>query len=182
MFGTQVGRRETPDSPAPVQPEAAPATGGDHRKEEGKMRFSVSTKARHLLAAVAVILGLSGSAISVAAAQPASASTVTCQTIYVEHTWVVGPSLIRPWLDVPICWNGSTVWVNGNLTPGVTEAFWFDTVTWHGWYNDSSHAWLGVGMNVDATLGIPHVIGWSTTLTPRWYINADGQVYAFGSS
>jgi hypothetical protein len=32
-----------------------------------------------------------------------------------------------------------------------------------------------------ATLGLPHV-GASTTFTPRWYINASGVVYAFGSS
>jgi hypothetical protein len=149
------------------------------------MKFSLSRKVRHLVAAGALSLGLGAGALGTAAIvapQTAFAATTTCRTIYLSHTWWQGIALVKAYLYVPVCWNGSTVWQNGNITPGITLISWSSPgVTWKGTYDDSSRHWLGMGENFTATLGLPHV-GASTTFTPRWYINASGVVYAFGSS
>jgi hypothetical protein len=144
--------------------------------------MNLSKRISRLLAAAALVAGL-GAGAAAAGASPAFASTTTCKTFSLEHVYLTFPIFAQPWEDVPVCWNGSTVWQNGNITAGYSLVGYTTTgVSWKGTYNDASHEWLGMGMNLPiTTLGIKGFTA-STVLTPRWYVNAHGVIYAFGSS
>jgi|HubBroStandDraft_1064217.scaffolds.fasta_scaffold412012_2 hypothetical protein len=144
--------------------------------------MNLSKRMGRLLAAAALTAGLGAAAVGTAAA-PAFASTTTCKTFTLEHVYWTGPIFAQPWEYVPVCWNGSTVWQNGHITAGYSlVGYTTSGVSWAGTYNDASHQWLGMGMNLPiTTLGIKGFTA-STLLTPRWYVNAHGVIYAFGSS
>jgi hypothetical protein len=134
---------------------------------------------RKIAAAVLTAAALLGGT-AVAAAPAAHASTVTCKTIY-EHRPYTLNLLYAPTLSyglwVPVCWNGSHVWLNGGITPLTFYAGWNLDITWYGSYHDASQAWLGVGENIDVSLLLRDVpVGF--TIAPRWYIGANGQTYA----
>lgn len=110
---------------------------------------------------------------SITNAQPASATT--CRTINVSGSAL--NAAIYPRMSVPVCYNGSQIWPNGGVTPGVsTLGYYVGGFDWYGTFNDSSRRWLGAGENFTATIWG----GWySTYCSPRWYINAQGKVYSY---
>lgn len=123
-----------------------------------------------LLAAAALAVTMAGGAVAVTAA-PAQAAT--CRTVELGNHG----GAIRPSMSVPVCYNGSRIWVNGGITPRVSGyGYWFSGFNWYGSYNDGSQSWLGVGENFSATLFAPVI---TLYCTPRWYINANGGVYGY---
>lgn len=108
----------------------------------------------------------------IATAQPASATT--CRTINVSAGALA--FAVQPRMSVPVCYNGTHIWANGGVTPGISTAgYTFNGFDWYGTFNDSSRRWLGAGENFSVTIWG----GWySTYCTPRWYINAHGNVYS----
>lgn len=145
--------------------------------------MNLGKRISRLLAAAALTAGLGAGAIGTAAA-PAFASTTTCKTFNLSHIYWTGPIFAQPWENVPVCWNGSTVWQNGGHITAGYSLFGYSTtgVSWAGTYNDASHHWLGMGMNLPITSAGIAGFTMSTLLTPRWYVNAHGVIYAFGSS
>ncbi len=164
-----------------------------------------------LVAAVAVVTGFGLASVQLTASHPTTASAVqasvplttnhsttavkpqatatqhatltsyatVCKTISVRNSFWWAPYTLQYGLYVPICYNGSQVWVNGGISPWIWSVGWSTNLTWYGSYNDGSHAWLGVGENISATF-LRYTINF--TLLPRWYINANGQVYAYVNS
>jgi hypothetical protein len=129
---------------------------------------------KKIAAAMLVTVGL----LTAVSVPQARASTTTCKTVNVSkpYAFIIGPSY-NYGLHIPVCYNGQRVWVNGHITPWTLGIGWSLGVTWYGWYNDRSSAWLGTGMNIDVALvlkGSPL----SYTVEPRWYIGANGQVYS----
>ena len=133
------------------------------------MRKLFARKFLSLLTTVAI--ATTGMAIT---ATPAQAAGTTCRTLNLTQGFTLGLS-IRPRMTVPVCYNGSRIWVNGNVTPGVTASGYsvggFD---WYGTYGGPN--WLGAGENFSATIWTG---AWSFYCTPRWYINSWGNVYSY---
>jgi hypothetical protein len=125
---------------------------------------------RRLAVSVAAIVAMTGGVVAVTAAQ---AQAATCRTVELGNNG----GAIRPSMSVPVCYNGSRIWVNGGITPRVSGyGYWFGSFDWYGSYNDGSQSWLGVGENFSATLFAPVI---TLYCTPRWYINAWGNVYSY---
>jgi len=114
-------------------------------------------------------------ATSVATGNPAMAAGTTCRTVALGGE--PGGITIRPYMFVPVCYNGSRIWVSGGITPGVSGwGYTYGGFDWYGSYNDGSQNWLGVGENFSATAWG----GWASLYcAPRWYINAWGNKYAY---
>ncbi|HEU4914918.1 MAG TPA: hypothetical protein VFT16_06000 [Candidatus Saccharimonadales bacterium] len=112
----------------------------------------------------------------VLSATPAQAASTTCRTLNLNQGVSLGFA-VQPHMRVPVCYNGSKIWVNGGITPGVTtigySAGGFD---WYGQYHDSRQNWLGVGENFSVTLWTG---GATLYCTPRWLLNANGAVYSY---
>lgn len=125
---------------------------------------------RRLAIYVAAVAAMTGGIVAVAAG-PAQAST--CRTVELGNDG----GAIRPSMSVPVCYDGSKIWVNGGVTPRVSGyGYTFNGFDWYGTYNDGSQSWLGVGENFSATLWS----GWVTLYcTPRWYISSHGEVYRY---
>lgn len=126
---------------------------------------------RRLFVAIAVIAAVAGGAMAVTAS-PAMAGT-SCKTVHLTGDWWV--PTINPRMDVSICYNGSSVWQSGPVTPGVGTAGYYVTgFDWYGTYGGGS--WLGVGENFLAT-------AWTNVAsfycTPRWTINTWGNVTSY---
>ena len=159
----------------------------------------LSKNVRWAIAVVAVVIGLSfavapltkatdsGSVPRATAAHLAASQTqqedaafaTVCKTISVTHIWWSNLGSLQAQLFVPICYNGQYVWMHGNITCHAPAIGWATSISWCGWYNDSSGHWLGVGENFHAEFG-GGFLG-SIDLTPRWYINANGQNYAYST-
>jgi hypothetical protein len=87
----------------------------------------------------------------------------------------VGGGTIKPYVTVPVCYNGISIWRNGNVTPGADTFGWDVNYLWWGTYNDSSQTWIGVGENFQAT----QFTHWASSLCyPRWMIDQYGQVFS----
>ena len=105
---------------------------------------------------------------------PAQAASPTyCKTLYLSGNWA--GVTINPHMSVPICYNGSSVWQSGGVTPGVSTAgYSVDGFSWYGTYGGGG--WLGAGENFNATV-------WTGVITiscaPRWGINAWGNVTSY---
>jgi hypothetical protein len=129
--------------------------------------------ARRAAALVAAAIAVSGA--TVLASAPAQASETTCTTVNLDnggYWW----SMIRPTVSVPICYNGSQIWQNGNVTGGVdTTGYVLDEITWTGTYN-SGGSWLGVGENYRVTdySGVG-----SFSCASRWMLDASGNKTSF---
>lgn len=126
---------------------------------------------KRLLVAVALTTLLTGS-VAVVGESPAMAATTTCKTIQVTgYAWQV----INPRMTVPICYNGGSVWRNGNITPGVTTiGYYVNGFDWYGSYGSGTS--FAVGENFAA-----HLYTNAATLycSPRWTINTWGQVTSY---
>lgn len=132
-----------------------------------RIRSLVRTKLVAALAVTSIAAALVGVSSS-----PASAATTTCKVVQVSKSSIT----YSPHMSVPICYNGSQVWINGGITPGVQLVGWFfDGFSWYGSYNDSSKNWLGVGENFTMTEELPPFV--TISCQPRWYLNPSGQVY-----
>jgi hypothetical protein len=135
------------------------------------VHLHIGRKITRRAALVLAVVGIALASLVVVGPQKASAASTTCRTIYV-HSYDDGGTN-QPWMYVPVCYNGSTIWMNGHISPGITTIGpSFGGFTWYGWYNDSSRRWLGIGENYTLTIGF-----YTTSCLPRWYINASGGVY-----
>lgn len=114
-----------------------------------------------LFAAAALTVTMAGGAVAVTAS-PAMAAPTYCKTLNLSGDWT--GFAINPHMTVPICYNGSSVWRGGNVTPGVSTV---------GWYVGG---WLGVGENFLATTWANT---FSTYCSPRWGINGWGNVISY---
>lgn len=124
--------------------------------------------------AAAVGLALAMIFSSVAAAPSAMAAPTYCKTLNLSGNWA--GFAINPRMTVPICYNGTSVWQNGNVTPGVSTMGWYvGGFDWFGTYGGGGN-YLGAGENFMATT-------WANTFsiycTPRWDINAWGNVTGY---
>ncbi len=122
-------------------------------------------------AVAATALGVGGIAAAPSAAQ--AASPTYCKTLYLSGNWQ--GFAINPRMTIPVCYNGSSVWQSGNITPGVsTVGFNVSGFSWYGTYGGGG--WLGAGENFTATT-------WTNAFTlscsPRWGINAWGNVTSY---
>lgn len=129
--------------------------------------------AKRLLISMVAITTLTAGAVAVGSS-PAMAAT-SCRTVYLDnggYWW----SAIRPKMWVPICYNGSRVWQNGNVTGGVdTIGYVLDGIDWAGTYSSGGN-WLGAGMNYRVTI----YGGWASfSCASRWTINAWGNKVSF---
>lgn len=105
--------------------------------------------------------------------ETAEAAPTYCKTIYLSGNWQ--GFAINPRMTVPVCYNGSSVWQSGNITPGVSTAgFTVSGFSWYGTYGGGG--WLGAGENFTAT-----TLNNSFTLScsPRWGINAWGNQVSY---
>jgi hypothetical protein len=94
---------------------------------------------RRVLMAFALTATIAGGA-AVVSASPAMAAGTSCKTLQLRGD--LGGFAVNPRLDVPICYNGSSVWQNGNITPGVTTlGYYVNGTTWYGTYGGGN--WLG---------------------------------------
>lgn len=135
---------------------------------EVQMKFAIG---KRVVAIAATAIAVLGGVIATPGA--AQATGTTCKTLSVTGNWQ-GFSII-PRMTVPICYNGSSVWVNGNVTPGVTTFGY--TVGGYDWYGTyGSGGWLGAGENFFASA---YFGGASFYCTPRWGINAWGNVVSY---
>lgn len=121
-----------------------------------------------VLAAAAVLVGVN--VILSETQAPAQAATY-CRTVYLNHPYFY--SAIRPKMTVPVCYNGSNIWVNGNTTAGVdTTGYSLNGISWQGVYNNGG-SWLGAGLNYSVTI----YGGWASfSCATRWHLNAWGNV------
>jgi uncharacterized RDD family membrane protein YckC len=126
---------------------------------------------RRLLVSLALVATVAGGAIAVTES-PALAAGTSCKTLNLNGDWWTA---INPHMSVPICYNGSSVWQSGPITPGVTTyGYNVNSITWYGTYG--SGGWLGAGENFSATAWG----GWATFwCSPRWGINAWGNVISY---
>ena len=130
----------------------------------------ISSKLHRNIAAVATAVGIGFAGITMAAPQALAYSTV-CKTLDLSKSSIT----YSPHMDIPVCYNGSRIWKNGGVTPGVTLAGWiFGGYNWYGTYNDSSQSWLGVGENFTITMELPPFV--TISCQPRWILNANGNV------
>jgi len=109
-------------------------------------------------------------------AAPAQADSPTCNTLSLGTGFTLGVT-VRPSMDVPVCYDGSRIWVNGGISPGVsTIGYNTGGFDWVGSYNDSSQSWLGVGENYSVTVWTGAA---SFYCKSRWLLDAHGHVYSF---
>jgi len=66
-----------------------------------------------VLSGLALVTGI------VFTAPAANAAGTTCRTLEVNQGFSLGFA-IQPHMSVPVCYNGSQIWPNGGITPGVT--------------------------------------------------------------
>ena len=103
----------------------------------------IKTVAKQLVASV-VLSSTIFTAGAIATAKSAEAAPTYCKTLHLR-----GQALgfaVHPRMDVPICYNGRSVWRNGNVTPGVTTVgYYLNGITWYGTYG--SGGWIGAGEN-----------------------------------
>jgi hypothetical protein len=115
-------------------------------------------------------------------ATPGSASAAPlktqCVTKYVTHIYWASLGSIQAAMYVPICYNGISVWLNGNVTAQANGVGWSVDKTWVGSYHDSSQRWLGVGENFTARFVS---VGSSIDFSSRWYFNQYGTNYAWST-
>ncbi len=127
---------------------------------------------QRLLVSAAAISALTGGVVAVSSA-PAMAATTYCKTLQLTGNWY--DFAISPRMTVPICYNGTSVWRNGNVTPGVnTIGYYVPGFDWYGTYGGGG--WLGVGENFTATAWTNFATFYCT---PRWGINAWGNVTSY---
>lgn len=88
----------------------------------GAKEMRIKGMVTRLLTAVALTTAMTGGAIAVAAA-PAQAAPTYCKTLNLSGNWA--GFAINPRMTVPICYNGTSVWQNGNVTPGVSTVGWY---------------------------------------------------------
>ncbi len=121
---------------------------------------------------VALLLTTLAMTTGLVSSQQAFAGT-TCKTLNLSGATVTA---IRPHMTVPICYNGSQVWQNGQITPGVdTLGYSLNGITWYGTYGGGG-SWMGAGENYSVTIWG----GWATfSCASRWGINAWGNVVSF---
>lgn len=125
-----------------------------------------------LLVAAALTVTVAGGAVAVTES-PALAAPTYCKTLNLSGNWL--GFAINPRMTVPICYNGTSVWQSGNVTPGVSTVGWYvGGFDWAGTYG--SGGWLGAGENFTATTWANT---FSTYCTPRWGINAWGNVISY---
>jgi hypothetical protein len=135
------------------------------------MRISTKGVVRRLLVSAAVVAAVAGGVMAVTES-PAMAAGTSCKTLHVgAYPW----QAIQPWMDVPICYNGSSVWQSGPITPGVsTYGYVLGDTSWYGSYG--SGGWLGVGENYHVTV----YGGWASfSCASRWGVNALGNVISY---
>lgn len=131
----------------------------------------IKRTAKRLFAAVALtVVMVGGTAVT---APSAMAAPTYCKTLNLSGNW--SGFAINPRMSVPICYNGSSVWQSGNVTPGVSTVGWYvGGFDWAGTYGGGG--WLGAGENFMATT-------WANTFsrycTPRWGISAWGNVVSY---
>lgn len=126
---------------------------------------------RRLLVSAALVATVAGGVVALTES-PALAAGTSCKTLHLSGDWWTA---INPHMDVPICYNGSSVWQSGPVTPGVTTfGYYVNGITWYGTYGGGS--WLGAGENFSAS-------AWTNVATfycaPRWGINAWGNVISY---
>ena len=128
---------------------------------------------KRLLVAVALTATVAGGAVAVTESPALAAGPTNCKTLHLSGSWQ--DFSIRPWMDVPICYNGSSVWQSGGVTAGVaTWGYSASGVNWAGTYCGGN--WLGAVENFSAT-------AWGSWFSfycaPRWGINAWGNVTSY---
>lgn len=138
----------------------------------GAREVRIKSMAQRLIVSVAAVAALVGGVV-VATEAPAAAASTYCKTLHLSGNWQ--DFAIRPWMDVPICYNGSSVWQSGNVTAGVaTSGYSASGTYWAGTYGGGG--WLGAGENFTAT-------AWGSWFSfycaPRWGINAWGNVISY---
>jgi hypothetical protein len=132
----------------------------------------IKSIAKRLIVSVAAVAALAGGVI-VATEAPAAAASTSCKTLNLNGD-LLGLA-IRPHMSVGICYNGSSVWQSGGVTPGVsTWGYYVPGFDWYGTYG--SGGWLGVGENFSATAWTNFATFYCT---PRWGINAWGNVISY---
>lgn len=132
------------------------------------MRLAIG---KRVVAIVATAIAVLGGVIATPGA--AQAAGTTCTTLNLSGDWQ--GFAIKPRMTVPICYNGSSVWANGGVTPGVsTIGYNVSGYDWYGTYG--SGGWLGAGENFFASA---YFGGVSFYCTPRWGINAWGNVVSY---
>lgn len=136
------------------------------------VNMRIRRMAKRLVVAAATVLALTGTAV-VATSAPAAAAN--CKTVYLDnggYWW----SAIRPKMWVPVCYDGSHIWQNGNVTGGVdTTGYMLDGIDWSGTYNGGGN-WLGAGMNYRVTT---YGTWASFSCASRWSIDAWGNKTSF---
>jgi len=106
-------------------------------------------------------------------ATPAQAYATQCKTLYLSGDWWAAGA--NPWMQVPICYNGSSVWQSGNVTAGVNSwGSYINGVTWYGTYGGGN--WLGAGINFNGHAWANFA---SFYCASRWGINAHGQQISY---
>ena len=122
--------------------------------------------------AAALAVTVAGGAVAVTES-PALAAPTYCKTLNLSGDWL--GFAINPHMTVPICYNGTSVWQSGNVTPGVSTVGWYvGGFDWYGTYG--SGGWLGAGENFTATTWANT---FSTYCAPRWGINAWGNQVSY---
>ena len=102
------------------------------------------------------------------------ATSTTCKTFNLSGDWWIPD--INPHMTLPACYNGSRIWQNGSVTPGVsTIGYVLNGVSWAGTYN-SGGSWIGVGENYTVNFWL----NWASfSCASRWMINASGNVISY---
>lgn len=132
--------------------------------------MSISKKVLRSLAVLATAVGIISAVVTVGTPQQAFAASTTCKTVHVSKSSIT----YSPYMTVPVCYNGSRIWQNGGVTPGVSLIGWiFGGYSWHGTYN-SGGSWIGIGENFTITMELPPFV--TISCSPRWILNAAGQV------
>lgn len=130
-----------------------------------------TTLRRLLVALTATTVAFAG--VAAISAAPAQAYATQCKTLYLNGDWwAVGA---KPWMHLPICYNGSSLWVSGNVTAGVNS--WgaaINAITWYGTYGSGS--WLGAGINFNGNAVNNFATFYCAT---RWGINAHGNQVSY---
>jgi hypothetical protein len=137
----------------------------------------IKTSLRRLVAALTAIT-VSVIGVTTISATPAQAFPTKCRTVALNNggAWTLP---IQPWMYVPVCYNGSQVWQNGNVTSGVnTFGYTLNGIDWAGTYNGGGN-WLGAGINYRVT-----IVGgwWGQSCATRWTINSLGNSISYRSN
>jgi hypothetical protein len=139
----------------------------------GVREMRIKEMVTRLFAAATLAVTVAGGTVAVTAS-PALAAPTYCKTLNLSGNWA--GFAINPRMTVPICYNGTSIWQSGNVTPGVSTVGWYvGGFDWAGTYG-SGGGWLGVGENFTA---ITWANTFSTYCTPRWGINAWGNQVSY---